>query len=70
MNRIPADTDPRSAFYLGQVVLCHVLSCEPDQMRLRLSLKVCWLIITTPALLSTTVVSDGWLILVKQARVS
>nr|XP_058962333.1 protein RRP5 homolog [Pocillopora verrucosa] len=36
---IPADTDPRSAFYLGQVVLCHVLSCEPDQMRLRLSLK-------------------------------
>ncbi|RMX61399.1 hypothetical protein pdam_00018294 [Pocillopora damicornis] len=36
---IPADTDPRSAFYLGQVVLCHVLSCEPDQMRLRLSLQ-------------------------------
>ncbi|XP_022789365.1 protein RRP5 homolog [Stylophora pistillata] len=36
---ISADTDPRSAFYLGQVLLCHVLSCEPDQMRLRLSLK-------------------------------
>ena len=50
MNRIPADTDPHSVFYLGQVVLCHVLSCEPDQMRLMLSLKVCLLIITNSGL--------------------
>ncbi|KAJ7376225.1 hypothetical protein OS493_036048 [Desmophyllum pertusum] len=36
---IPADTDPRSAFYIGQVMLCHVLSCQPDQAKLRLSFK-------------------------------
>ena len=41
MNRIPADTDPRSAFYIGQVMVCHVLSCQPEQAKLRLSFKVC-----------------------------
>lgn len=39
-ERIPADTDPQSAFYIGQVVLCHVLSCQPDQAKIRLSFKV------------------------------
>ena len=40
MNRIPADTDPQSSFYIGQVVLCHVLSCQPDKAKLILSFKV------------------------------
>ena len=40
MNRIPADTDPRSAFYIGQVMLCHVVNCQPDQAKLKISFKV------------------------------
>ncbi|KAL9983734.1 hypothetical protein ACROYT_G005955 [Oculina patagonica] len=36
---IPADSDPRTAFYIGQVMVCHVLSCQPDQAKCRLSFK-------------------------------
>ncbi|CAH3149742.1 unnamed protein product, partial [Porites evermanni] len=36
---ISPDTDPRSAFYIGQVMICYVLSCQPDQAKLRLSFK-------------------------------
>jgi len=36
---IPADTEPQSAFYVGQVMLCRVLSCQPDQAKIRLSFK-------------------------------
>ena len=39
-HRISPDTDPRSAFYIGQVMICYVLSCQPDQAKLRLSFKV------------------------------
>lgn len=39
-NRIPPDTAPQTAFYIGQVMLCHVLSCQPDQAKMRLSFKV------------------------------
>jgi len=39
-NRIAADTDPRTAFYIGQVMLCHVVNCQPDEAKLRLSFKV------------------------------
>ena len=40
VHRISPDTDPRSAFYIGQVMICYVLSCQPDQAKLRLSFKV------------------------------
>ena len=37
---ISPSEDPRSMFYVGQVVLCHVLSCQPTEGKLRLSFKV------------------------------
>ncbi|XP_068709241.1 protein RRP5 homolog [Montipora foliosa] len=36
---IPADTEPQTAFYIGQVVLCHVLRSNPDDKRITLSFK-------------------------------
>ncbi|XP_048585462.1 protein RRP5 homolog isoform X2 [Nematostella vectensis] len=36
---IQESEDPRGVFYLGQVLTCHVISCNPDQQKLKLSLK-------------------------------
>ena len=37
---IPVDADPKACLKVGQVVVCRVLSCEPSEEKLQLSLEV------------------------------
>ena len=37
---IPVDADPKECFKVGQVVVCRVVSSDPSQEKLQLSLEV------------------------------
>lgn len=39
-NRVALNTELQTAFYIGQVVLCHVIDCNPEKSRISLSFKV------------------------------